>query len=187
MSVKVTQNEDGRWSVTLREFNLVCNDVAEADQLAADLEKALGFEANLRVAREIKDQARIVANLGQLVMSLCRQLPPDHEWREKAHDALKRWGVFVSPLKEGKYMVKRYDVSWSPGGYQMVEGDDFVMADDYDAIEAENAKLRELLRRAWDCTHSATLLVDMRKELLTLRPEIKAALEPSGDSGEGKP
>lgn len=100
MSVKVEQNDDGRWSVKLWEFNLTCSDIAEADQLAADLERAIGFEANLRVAREIKDQAILAGNLGQLVLSLCRQLPPDHEWQAKARAALFRWGVFVSPLKE---------------------------------------------------------------------------------------
>lgn len=50
-------NEDGRWAVKLAEFNLVCNDVAEADQLAADLNAATNPIRALIAAEKKGDQS----------------------------------------------------------------------------------------------------------------------------------
>lgn len=52
MRFEVDQNEEGRWRVRLREFNLCCDDVGEADRLCADLNAAIGD--GLYTAEEVR-------------------------------------------------------------------------------------------------------------------------------------
>lgn len=54
-------------------------------------------------------------------------------------------------------------------------------------LEAENAKLRDLLRRVYACAANGSSAVDTTVRLALLLPEISKAIEPSGDAGELKP
>lgn len=91
MKVYIEDMKNGKWRVRWQNFCLYCDSVAEADQLGADLYQAMRRQDTL-------DKS----NLVQLVLSLCRELPPGNEWIKKAKDALIRWGVEPSPLKENE-------------------------------------------------------------------------------------
>ncbi len=43
--------------------------------------------------------------------------------------------------------VKRFDVLWNPGGFEMVPGDDWVRAEDFDALAERNADLEKTVSR----------------------------------------
>lgn len=39
--------------------------------------------------------------------------------------------------------VKRYEVNWTPGGFEMIPGEDWVRAEDFDAVADRNADLEK--------------------------------------------
>ncbi len=72
-------------------------------------------------------------------------------------------------------MVKRYALDFRRAEMFEIASGYYVTHADYATLEAENAKLRDLLR--WVCAHPEVRLTK------ALRAEIKSAIEP-GNPGE---
>lgn len=64
------------------------------------------------------------------------------------------------------------DERWTPGVHVV------------DALIADHANLRDLLRRVRGCFRNGETPATIAIELSTLMPEIKSAIEPSGEPGE---
>ena len=85
--------------------------------------------------------------------------------------------------------VKRYRLKTKPDGTPMVWIDDkqgkFVLASDYDALRAENERLREALERVHRLTDVERPQHDRLYDTLrAIRDVIRAALDAAGKEGE---